>query len=140
MTVIIVYHSKLEQMEYSVTYAVLFSIFCFSIQTVLSATTCSTGYYLDGTNCYPCTPGTYCPDGFRKLECSPGQYSNSFTSSSCSSCQRGYYTTKTSSTTCNICPLGFMCPNADREPVSCPRGTYQDTYGSAQCQSCSRGV
>lgn len=127
-------------MNSSMFYILLLSICCSSIRTVLSATSCSQGYYLDSGNCYPCTPGSYCPDGYRQVPCNPGEYQDSFTSTSCTTCRNGYYTTKSASTMCDICPLGFMCPNTDRDPVGCPLGTYQDSYGEVQCQQCSQGM
>jgi hypothetical protein len=126
-------------MNSSILYSLLFSIFCLSIQTVLSAS-CSRGYYSDADNCYPCTPGTYCPDGFRQLPCNPGEYQDSFTSTSCSTCRDGYFTTESGSIMCEICPMGSMCPNTDRDPISCPAGTYQDSYGSVRCQQCTQGM
>lgn len=118
----------------------LASIYCISIQIAHSATSCNRGYYLDNDNCYPCEPGSYCPDGYRKLPCNPGEYQDSFASSSCASCRNGYFTTKTGSITCEICPIGAMCPNSDRDPISCPPGAYQDSYGAVGCQQCQAGM
>lgn len=120
-------------------YLFLFATSFLANQFVSAATSCSTGYYLDGGNCYPCPPGSYCPDGYRKLDCNIGEYQTSFGASSCSSCQDGSYTTETGSLTCNICPMGSMCPNNDRDPIPCPAGTYQNSYGSTRCLQCSSG-
>jgi hypothetical protein len=127
-------------MNLSTVYSIVLSVCCLAIQRTLSATSCDRGYYLDDGNCYPCTPGTYCPDGYRQLLCNPGEYQASFTSSSCSTCESGYFTTTSGSVICNICPLGSMCPNTDRDPLGCQPGTYQDSYGSVRCQQCSQGM
>ena len=126
-------------MKSSHFYLFLFSIYFISNPFALAATSCDTGYYLDSSNCYPCPPGSYCPDGYRKLDCNVGQYQNAFGTSSCASCQNGWFTTETGSITCTICPMGSMCPNNDRDPIPCPAGTYQSSYGSTQCIQCSSG-
>lgn len=125
---------------HSVRLSLIFlSICCFCNLVTFAATSCDAGSYLDDSNCYPCPPSSYCPDGYRKLDCNIGEYQNSFSASSCTSCQDGWYTTETGSVTCNICPRGFMCPNNDRDPIPCPPGTYQSSYGSTRCLQCTAG-
>ena len=96
-----------------------------------SCTSCPAGWYLNGSTCYPCTRGYYCPGGTnnRIKACSSNNYSP---------VNRA---TNVDEAKCTPCPDGYTANSGNgscfREGMtSCPEG---EIYSKGRCTTCGNG-
>lgn len=77
---------------------------------------CLPGYYLSGSSCIPCVPGSACVHG-RKYECPANYYSSTYAQSSCILCTRD-------------------CRDQAQYPLRCAPGSTSNP-GCVSCGACS---
>jgi len=79
---------------------------------------CSVGEEQNGSDCWPCAPGSY----------------NANVGGVCSACNSGTYASEFGSATCTFCEIGFVAPNeASRECEACAEGYTTEGFGQTEC-------
>lgn len=70
--------------------------------------------------CIECEAGSYCPEGYSKVDCSPGSYSKQ-AASECTTCPDGEYISTSGNSNC----------------LACPEGTFRSSkYSAIACEAC----
>jgi hypothetical protein len=97
-----------------------------------------------GTACFPCTAGSYCPEGAAApLPCKQGTYSDATGLSSPTQCTEavpGFYAT-TGSIEQMPCSPGTRQPEPGMGQCGpCVAGTFQETEGQQTCNTCPLGA
>ena len=111
--------------------------YCARNTTSYKTTPCLKGYFGNRTKlsshdqCYPCTPGYYCPrDAMHEPEglCNVGYYCSgkATTSTPISVLQGG-----------GMCEKGYYCESGYSAPLPCPKGTYGDKERLGHLNECT---
>lgn len=105
---------------------------------------CTAGYFCEAgsvsATAVRCYDDHYCPTGtLSMIPCSPGDYTPSTGSATCSNCPNGKFCRGTSTT--NDCPNGYYCYDDRKFP--CPAGTWMESQSgqssSTHCLTCPAG-
>jgi len=96
--------------------------------------------------CTQCSPGEFTND-FTSFDCYPcprGQYQDQAGQASCKFCTPGYYAETERLSSCSTCAAGTFCPfdGADSQSLceDCPKGTASAQAASAKCTPCQAGT
>lgn len=89
---------------------------------------CPAGYYLLGSVCTSCPPGTY------------SAAVGALDSTTCISCMPGFYSLGAGTVVCSPAnPGGFVSLGGSHSPQDCPSGSYQTGYQATTCVLCHPG-
>jgi len=125
---------------------------------------CTPGYYLVGSSCVLCAPGSYsfvdgavecslCPKGTylpssggnsatQCVSCAEGSYSSEQGQERCLLCPAGTFSTvkgANDSSVCQPCPAGYTSDAGSFSCFACPPGTYAPTAQTPACIPCPMG-
>ncbi len=94
------------------------------------------------SDCVPCGPGTYVPDGGTQcLDCSAGYFSNQTANPFCVPCLPGTASNSTASESCPGCaPGSYSQIYGEQTCQICPGGFYSNETGSVICTGCDTGL
>jgi hypothetical protein len=85
---------------------------------------CPLGNYFNGTNCFPCSNGSFLSPSLR----------------SCSTCGSGFYSSTNATTTCFNCTFGFYSANPGSSSCKeCLSGSFSSNLANSFCGICSSG-
>eukprot|EP00163_Fabomonas_tropica_P011852 TRINITY_DN227_c0_g2_i1.p1 TRINITY_DN227_c0_g2~~TRINITY_DN227_c0_g2_i1.p1 ORF type:complete len:7500 (+),score=2428.07 TRINITY_DN227_c0_g2_i1:177-22676(+) len=110
---------------------------------VSTANPCPAGTWTDQTNlydasqCFPCSPGNWCPQASAsETPCPPGTYVEFNNTGTAPTSTAGL---GVDADQCKRCPAGSYCPSGSPLPLDCGTGKYSDVGLGTPCPDCQVG-